>query len=69
MGILFVISFCVVVGVALWKLGNNGLGIILEEVYVRVGDWGLLPAPEFPCVACGACVPTIANLSAICAKD
>jgi hypothetical protein len=57
---------------ALWKLGNKGLGILLEEVYVRVGDWGLLPAPEFPCVACGDCmpeVPTIVNLSTICAKD
>jgi hypothetical protein len=48
------------------------MGILLEEVYVRVGDWGLLPAPEFPYAACLACVPgvpTIANLSAICAKE
>jgi hypothetical protein len=39
------------------KVGNNGRGILLTGVYVRVGDWGLLPALEFPCVACGACVP------------
>jgi hypothetical protein len=29
---------CAVVGGALWKLGNNGLGMLLEEVYVRIGD-------------------------------
>ena len=59
-------------GGALWKLGNKGLGILLAEVYVREGDWGLLPAPEFPYVACGTCVsgvPTLANLSTTCAKD
>jgi hypothetical protein len=59
-------------GDALWKLGNKGLGILLAEVYVREGDWGLLPAPEFPCSACGPCVsgvPTLANLSTTYAKD
>jgi hypothetical protein len=59
-------------GGALWKLGNKGLGILLAEVYVREGDWGLLPTPEFPCVACGTCVsgvPTLANLSTTYAKD
>jgi hypothetical protein len=65
-------GYCAAFGGTLWKLGNNGLGILLEEVYVRVGDWSLLPAPEFPCATCGACVPkvpTIANLSTIYAKD
>ena len=59
-------------GGALWKLENKGPGILLAEVYVREGDWGLLPTPEFPCGACGACVPDVllvANLSAICAND
>jgi hypothetical protein len=59
-------------GGALLKLGNKGLGILLAEVYVREGDWGLLPAPEFPCASCGTCVygvPTLANLSTTCAKD
>ena len=57
---------------ALWKLGNKGLGILLVEVYVREGDWGLLPAPEFAYATCGTCVsgvPTLANLSTTCAKD
>jgi hypothetical protein len=59
-------------GGALWKLGNKGLGILLAEVYVREGDWGLLPAPEFPCGACRTCVsrvPTLPNLSTTYAKD
>jgi hypothetical protein len=59
-------------GGALWKLGNQGLGILLTEVYVREGDWGLLPTLEFPYAACGTCVfgvPTLANLSTTCAKD
>jgi hypothetical protein len=66
-GGLCAISICVATGVALWKLGNNEHGILLAEVYVQVGDWGLLPAPEFPCAACGPYVPgmsTIASLSA-----
>jgi hypothetical protein len=57
---------------ALWKLGNKGLGILLAEVYVREGDWGLLLALEFPYAACGNCVsgvPTLANLSTTYAKD
>ena len=64
---LCAIGICAATGVALWKLGNNGRGILLAEVYVRVGDWGLLLAPEFPCAACGPCVlgmSTIASLSA-----
>jgi hypothetical protein len=71
-GDLCVIACCAATGGALWKLGNNDLGILLKEVYVRVGDWGLLPTPEFSYAACGACVPwvtTIANLSTISAKD
>jgi hypothetical protein len=71
-GGLCVISGSVANGGALWKLGNKGLGILLIEVYVREGDWGLLPVPEFPYAACETCVsgvPTLANLSATCAKD
>jgi hypothetical protein len=59
-------------GGALWKLGNKGLGILLTEVYVREGDWALLPAPEFPYAACRTYVsgvPTLANLSTTSAKD
>jgi hypothetical protein len=59
-------------GGALWKLGNKGLGILLAEVYVREGDWGLLPAPEFTYAAYETCVsgvPTLANLSTTYAKD
>jgi hypothetical protein len=59
-------------GSALWKLGNKCLGILLVEVYVREGDWGLLPAPEFPCATYRTCVsgvPTLANLSTTYAKD
>jgi hypothetical protein len=66
------IGSCVATGGALWKLGNKGLRILLEEVYVGVGDWGLLPTPDFPCVACGdgvPGVPTMANLLATYAKD
>jgi hypothetical protein len=62
----------VVTGGALWKLGNKGLGILLIEVYVREGEWGLLPTPEFPCSACVTCVsgvPTLSNLLTTCAKD
>jgi hypothetical protein len=71
-GGLYAIGYCVATGVSLWKLGNNVLGILLEEVYVQVGEWVLLPTSEFPCATCAACVPgvpTIANLSTICAKD
>ena len=53
MGGLCAIDNYAAIGGALWKLGNKGLGILLAEVYVRVGDWGLLLAPEFPCTACG----------------
>ena len=72
MGGLYAIGGGAATGGALWKLGNKGLGILLVEVYVREGDWGLLPAPEFPCAACGTCVsrlPTLANLLTTCAKD
>ena len=72
MGGLYAIGGSATTEGALWKLGNKGLGILLTEVYVREGDWGLLPAPEFPCVACRTCVsevPTLANLSTTCAKD
>jgi hypothetical protein len=71
-GCLCAIGCCVVVGGALWKLGNNGLGILLEELYVQVGEWALLPAPELPYAACGNCVLgvlPVANLLAICAND
>jgi hypothetical protein len=57
---------------ALWKLGNKVLGILITKVYVREGDWGLLPALEFPCAACETCVSgvsTLANLSTTYAKD
>jgi hypothetical protein len=50
---------------ALWKLGNKGLRIILVEVYVREGDWGLFFYLDFPCAAYGTCVsgvPTLANI-------
>ena len=72
MGGLCAIGGGAAIGGALWKLGNKGLGILLAEVYVREGDWGLLPALEFPNVACRTCVsrvPTLANLSTTCAKD
>ena len=72
MGGLCAIGGGAAIGGALWKLGNKGLGILLVEVYVRVGDWGLLFSPKFPRAACGACVsgvPTLANLSTTCAKD
>jgi len=62
----------VATGGTLWKLGNKGLGILLVEVYVQEGDWGLLPATEFPYAACETCVsgvPTLANLSTTYAKD
>jgi hypothetical protein len=51
---------------------THGMGILLEDVYVQVGVWGLMLTPEFPCVACGdgvLGVSTIANLLANCAKD
>ena len=72
MGGLCAIGGGAATGGALWKLGNTGLGILLAEVYVREGDWGLLPALEFPYDACGTYVsgvPTLANLSTTCAKD
>ena len=72
MGGLYAISGNAANGGALWKLGNRGLGILLTEVYVREGDWGLLPAPKFPYVACGTCVsrvPTLANISTTYAKE
>ena len=72
MGGLYAIGVGATTKGALWKLGNKGLGILLVEVYVREGDWGLLPTPEFLCDACGTCVsrvPTLDNLSTICAKD
>jgi hypothetical protein len=54
----------------LWVPSGNWetkVGESYSEVYMRVGDWGLLHALKFPYAACGACVPempTIANLSA-----
>ena len=72
MGGLCAIGGGAATGGALWKLGNKGLGILLAEVYVREGDWGLIPAPEFPYATCRTCVsgvPTLANLSTTCAKD
>ena len=69
---LCAIGICVATGVALWKLGNKGLGILLAEVYVREGDWDLLPTPDFTYAACRTCVsgvPTLANLSTTCTRD
>jgi len=71
-GGLCAISGGATTGGALWKLENKGLGILLAEVYVREGDWGLLLSPEFPCAACETCVSrvsTLANLLTTYAKD